>query len=58
MVQLVFASPVFASPVFACPDLWVNVSAVSQHRDLTSFISAHEGQHLLRSALMVRIFRS
>lgn len=53
MVQLVFASP-----VFACPDLWVNVSAVSQHRDLTSFISAHEGQHMLRSALMVRIFRS
>lgn len=32
----------------------MNISALSQHRDLTSFLSAHEGQHWLRSAIMVR----
>jgi len=42
----------FTTPVLACPDLWANISAISQHRDLTNFISAHEGQHMLRSALM------
>lgn len=43
---------VFSSPVLACPDFWANVSAISQHRDLTAFIRAHEGQHLLRSSLI------
>ncbi|KAL4399154.1 mitochondrial outer membrane protein [Malassezia pachydermatis] len=42
----------FATPVLSCPDLWANVSAMSQHRDLTGYLSAHEAQHVLRSALM------
>ncbi|WFD28436.1 hypothetical protein MNAN1_003447 [Malassezia nana] len=42
----------FTTPVFASPDIWANISSISQHRDLTNFISAHEGQHVLRSALM------
>lgn len=44
----------FTTPVLASPDVWANVSALAQHRDLTGFISAHEGQHALRAAVMVR----
>ncbi|WFD20593.1 helicase [Malassezia caprae] len=49
----------FTTPVFGCPDLWANVSAISQHRDLTNFISAHEGQHMpsIKSAITYTIER-
>ena len=45
---------VFSTPVLASPDVWANVSALAQHRDLTGYLSAHEGLHTLRAACMVR----
>lgn len=45
---------VLSTPVMASPDIWASISALSQHRDMSSYISAHEGQHALRAALMVR----
>ncbi|KAI3626661.1 hypothetical protein CBS14141_000662 [Malassezia furfur] len=44
---------VFSTPVLASPDVWANVSALAQHRDLTGYLSAHEGLHTLRAACMM-----
>ena len=43
---------VFSTPVLASPDLWFNTSVLSQHRDMTSYASAHEGLTSVRSALV------
>lgn len=45
---------VFTSPVLASPDVWTSFSLLSRHRDMSSYISAHEAQHTLRAALLVR----
>ncbi|WFC99491.1 hypothetical protein MYAM1_002236 [Malassezia yamatoensis] len=46
-------SLVFTTPVLGSPDVWASVSALAHHRDMTSYLSAHEGQHAVRAACMM-----